>query len=103
MATLLSLFTDEEMSGFARRSRSNLKVNYNYNCRWCHGCPLYGLCDDSECANRPQSNPMFWSTLNRMAPYATFDSETESCAAYVPTRFPSLGAFINFKKMHGWL
>lgn len=102
MATLLSLFTDEEMSGIAKRSCSNLKFNYDFNCRWCKGCPLYGLCDDSECANRPQSNPMFWRSVNEHAPYAMFDADSQEPIAFVPTRFPSLGAFINFKKLHGW-
>lgn len=92
MAMLLSLFSESEMSGVSVAPVSS--VNPVSSLRsdacspqplravgCCKGCPLFGLCDSGECGLQ-------------------FPVDGES---YGFTRFPNLGAFIEFKRLHGWL
>lgn len=61
-------------------------------CHWCAGCELDGLCDSDQCAARPQSVLGYYEQVSRHL----------SNGCYMG-RFPSLGAFISFKKRQGWL
>lgn len=61
-------------------------------CRWCAGCELDGLCDSDQCAARPQSVLGYYEQVSRHLPNGCYMG-----------RFPSLSAFISFKKRQGWL
>ena len=92
MATILCLFTESEMKGEAPMVR---KAQYSKPRAWvpadsrvcrdvldpCKACPMAGLCDSDECGMKgfPIDSP---------------------CPS---TRFPNLGAYIDFIKHYGWL
>lgn len=92
MATILCLFTDSEMKGVApivpnpqaeaRRDYSHITPKCDdVNLNPCKACPMAGLCDPDECGMKgfPIDSP------------------------FPSTRFPNLGAYIDFVKHYGWL
>lgn len=92
MATILCLFTDSEMKGVApivpnpqaeaRRDYSHISPkDDDVNLNPCKACPMAGLCDTDECGMKgfPIDSP------------------------FPSTRFPNLGAYIDFVKHYGWL
>lgn len=92
MATILYLFTESEMKGEAPMVR---KAQYSKPRAWvpadsrvcrdvldpCKACPMAGLCDSDECGMKgfPIDSP------------------------FPSTRFPNLGAYVDFLKHYGWL
>lgn len=92
MATILCLFTDSEMKGVApvvpnpqveaHRDYSHITPKCDdVNLNPCKACPMAGLCDSDECGMKgfPIDSP------------------------FPSTRFPNLGAYIDFVKHYGWL
>lgn len=92
MATILCLFTESEMMGLASSDpnpRAEARRDYSHiipkgddvNLNPCKACPMAGLCDPDECGMKgfPIDSP------------------------FPSTRFPNLGAYIDFVKHYGWL
>lgn len=91
MAVLLSLFSDEEMKGFAASSaRVSLPDASCFNVQGvrkdevcvnpCNRCSLRGLCDPDECGQK------------------LFALDTP----FPPTKWCNLGEYINCLKHYGW-
>lgn len=92
MANILYLFTESEMKGLSPVVR---KARYSKPQAWvpddsrvcrdvlnpCKACQMAGLCDSDECGMKgfPIDSP------------------------FPSTRFPNLGAYIDFVKHYGWL
>lgn len=92
MATILCLFSESEMKGLSPVVR---KARYSKPLAWvpeqtkesaevmnpCKACPMQGLCDSDECGMKafPLDSPFSF------------------------TRFPNLGAYVDFLKHYGWL
>ena len=92
MATILYLFSESEMKGLkpadpnpqdeqSREYSHIIPQVDDVNLNPCKECPMKGLCDSDECGMKgfPLDSP--WPT----------------------TRFPNLGAYIDFVKHYGWL
>lgn len=81
MATILSLFSDAEMSGLSSLRSESTAAAAASVVDPCKACVLKGLCGD-DCG-------MHLFPLD--APYPPV------------TKFPNLNSFIEFKKHYGWL
>lgn len=81
MATVLYLFSDAEMMGNAPVVPNPQVEPHRAYIDPCKACPMAGLCDSDECGMKgfPIDSP------------------------FPSTRFPNLGAYIDFLKHYGWL
>lgn len=92
MATILCLFSESEMKGDAPvvpNPMVNHHRDYSHiipkgddvNLNPCKSCQMQGLCDSDECGMKafPLDSP------------------------FPSTRFPNLGAYVDFVKHYGWL